>query len=378
MVEQIRDLSASLAYAVDSYKVVGPDNFTSQLFIASQVSSHDALSVMNTASYSVIAMGLVAANGTMPATVQDPATNTTSTIFGIGIPVTATKTATGYSLAVNAVVQGNTVNLSADLTNNAYDTIQAAKQHDQTLTMAEAQFVLSGTVANSGVELSLGEGSSASIAGEVDNSISGQSTLDITATALDFNVILKQQASVTVTNPVTFTGKILADINNVDVQVTNTTVTSSIGQATLTLDGTFADIQDHYYKAVLVVHTDGSQATGSDILSFSLTLTGTIPGFSPATEVVITGDRQTFVDFSGSVEFLYDGKTLSATTAIDSTTGNRTVTIVNQDNAHLVLELKANGQVTGIITVDGQKYADIVRVSNGIQTTYADDTSTLN
>lgn len=384
MVKQIRGLASSLGTVLNG----STGDTTGQLNIVNQIASLDAQGVVTTAGYSVLAMGLVVANETMPAS-PSASVYKTITISGISIPVIARRTSTGYHLIIDAPdIQGATVDLKADLSQSAYDTIQAVKQGDIELTQSDdAQLELSGTVANSGVELSLDEGSQATIVGEVDASSSGQGTLAITATALNLNVTLTQRPGTEITTPVSFTGTIAAELNDINALADDTSgVTGTFGPTSLTLNGTFADSDGHSFTVVLVLVTDGSTIAFTDLRDFqdsdhwlfSLTMIGALPGLNTDAKLTITGDRQTFNGDSGTVKLSYQGKSLTANLSQADDNGNRTVTIINHDNVHLILTVKANGDVSGIITVNGIKYADVVQVSLGIKTTYSDGTGTIN
>lgn len=387
--------------------MLGAQDFASQLNIAAQASSLDTQGVMNATNYSVQAMGLAIINDVpdMGAETQIDTFIESVTAYTwlngeltqqtVHIPVAVTKTTGGgYTLTVNGSVLDATVDISAALSADAYAIVQAVAAGNMEFSRTGATLGVSGTVTSGNAELSVAEGSTATV--DVEWTITNPplaASLTISSVALNLEGSLKQLSSDTITNPVTFTGKMNFDATNIVADATTTSTesgdllsaTGAFDSATLTLTGTFADTQGSSFGASLVVVADGTGYAFTDLASaanfnnfgFTLTFNVTLPGLSQNASLQITGGRDTLMTGSGTVTVSYEGKRFVAVTAVDAETGDiSTVTITNQDNVKMVVNVTNN---SGIISVAGTQYATVENiVGTGIKVSFSDGSFTIN
>lgn len=354
---------------------------------------------------------------------------TTQSQETMSVSVAVTRSNGSYTISVR---KNDIFGFNVDLTAVYAGTFTDVKEGSTWSTTVKTSLGLSGNISNNELKMTITDGSSGSVdikivaTNEQSNSDSGYSykdeeTITMDSLALKLGVTLEQ---LTGENPVTFTGAL--DLALAGVKFYNLTQDSgtynpetnvgtssniekwelSFGTGAMTLSGKFADSQAHFFAATLAINaagngfslidsssrtetgnymtgagyslvqtSDTSAETADKFVSFgfSLQFDAALPGLTEQAQVIITGNRDTLTQGSGTLKLVYEGKRIAADVTYNDGDKTGTVVATNQDNVVLTLTLAADETVSGTMKVDGVNYAKIIE-SAGIKTSYSDGT----
>ncbi len=223
--------------------------------------------------------------------------------------------------------------------------------------------------------------------------------VNVSSISLVGDTIWAQKATQSVSDPVTFTGKLSLKINNLveawDDSYSSTsskdTTTFKVGTASFTLSGEFSDSQNNSLKAALSLSGDGKGLAETETIqnqggietvtktysetetnfpdaNFSLVFTANLPGVDSTTQVTISGERTGLNDGKGSVAIQFLDKIYT----ISGSSSSETLKLSNNDGVELMLGDSGTDEVG--VTLNGVKYAKMSDSSIGTIIRYTDGT----